>query len=355
MANILEIEHLKTFFVTDQGVVKPVRDVSLTLGEGEVLGIVGESGSGKSVTMLSVMGLLARNGYVGQGRVTFDGQEIFNIQPEGEDVTIKQLKQEKKAYEAKMRKYRGKEVGMIFQDPMTYLNPILTIGYQMSEGLKAHFKMSKKECRERNLRILELAGITNPKRRLSQYPFQLSGGMRQRVMIAQAISSYPKLLIADEPTTALDVTIQAQILDLMQALKNKIGTSIILITHDLGVVASMCSRIIILYGGQIMEQGTSREIFYQSKHPYTEGLLQSVANYDEEADESKKLVPIEGTPPDLLKPPAGCAFVDRCKYAMKICKTHEPEMRQISPTHACKCFRCYPEVESLTKGGAAND
>ena len=347
MSKLLEVKNLCTEFSSKNGTVRAVRNVSWSIEQGEVLGIVGESGSGKSVSMLSIMGLLADNGKVTNGEIIFEGKDLSPAKLK--------TKSELKAHDQMMQKIRCKEIGMIFQDPMTYLNPILTIGYQMSEGLKAHFKMSKKECRERNLRILELAGITNPKRRLSQYPFQLSGGMRQRVMIAQAISSYPKLLIADEPTTALDVTIQAQILDLMQALKNKIGTSIILITHDLGVVASMCSRIIILYGGQIMEQGTSREIFYQSKHPYTEGLLQSVANYDEEADESKKLVPIEGTPPDLLKPPAGCAFVDRCKYAMKICKTHEPEMRQISPTHACKCFRCYPEVESLTKGGAAND
>ena len=354
MANILEIEGLKTYFATGHGLVQAVRDNTLHVEEGEILGIVGESGSGKSVTMFSVMGLLARNGYVGQGRVVFDGKEVFNIHHEEETVSLRTLRQEKHDYESKMREYRGKDIGMIFQDPMTYLNPILTVGYQMAEGLKKHFNMSKEECRKRSLEMLKLVGITNPERRLTQYPFELSGGMRQRVMIAIAMSSFPKLLIADEPTTALDVTIQAQILDLMRGLKDKMGMSIILITHDLGVVASMCTRIIIMYGGQIMEQGTDREIFYESKHPYTEGLLQSIASYDEEADESKKLVPIEGTPPDLLKPPKGCAFVDRCKYAMKVCKEHEPEMRQLTPTHACKCFLCYPEVESLQKGEVVN-
>ncbi len=348
--HILEVEHLRSFFTTDNGVVKPVRDVSFKLESGEILGIVGESGSGKSVTMFSVMGLLAKNGYVGQGRVVFEGKELLHIQP-GEDwVDLRALKEQKEEYEKKLEDIRGKDIGMIFQDPMTYLNPILTIGFQMSEGLKRYFHLSNEECRKRNIEMLEMVGITNAEKRLSQYPFELSGGMRQRVMIAMALNARPKLLIADEPTTALDVTIQAQILELMQELKEKIGMSIILITHDLGVVASMCTHVIIMYGGQIMEEGSDMDIFYHSRHPYTEGLLNSVTTYDEKTKAKRRLEPIEGSPPDLRKPPIGCAFVDRCKYAMKLCKEYEPPVTQLSDTHSCKCWLCNPEVTALKEG-----
>ena len=348
--HILEVEHLKSFFTTQNGVVKPVRDVSFKVDTGEILGIVGESGSGKSVTMFSVMGLLAANGYIGQGRVTFAGQELLHVEPAEDYQEISKLKAIKSAYEKRLEDIRGKDIGMIFQDPMTYLNPVLTVGYQMTEGLKRYFHYSGEECKKRNIEMLEMVGITNAEKRLSQYPFELSGGMRQRVMIAMALNSRPKLLIADEPTTALDVTIQAQILELMQTLKEKIGMSIILITHDLGVVASMCTHIIIMYGGQIMEEGTDMDIFYHSRHPYTEGLLHSVATYDEATQTKRRLEPIEGSPPDLRQPPVGCAFVDRCKYAMKICKQYEPESISLSETHSCKCWRCHPDVMATKEG-----
>ncbi len=343
--NILEVEHLKTYFLTEQGIVRPVRDVSFTVQEGEILGIVGESGSGKSVTMLSVMGLLAKNGYVGQGTVRFDGQTLMDLPEASGEIPFSQLRRQKREYEKKMEEIRGREIGMIFQDPMTFLNPILTVGYQMSEGLRRHFGLSRPECRKKNREMLNLVGITNAEQRLSQYPFELSGGMRQRVLIASALGSNPKLLIADEPTTALDVTIQAQILQLIGDLKEKIQMATVLITHDLGVVASVCTRILILYGGEIVEEGTDREIFYEGKHPYTEGLLNSVAKDEALSGRARKLVPIEGSPPDLLKPPAGCSFADRCRYAMRICKERAPENIRFSDTHSCKCWLSHPEVE----------
>ncbi|MEG0835692.1 MAG: ABC transporter ATP-binding protein [Clostridiales bacterium] len=345
---VLEVENLKTFFKTDNGVVKAVRDISFFLEQREILGIVGESGSGKSVSMFSILGLLARNGYIGQGRINFDGQELLNVCAEKEFCDLSYLKKIKKQYEKQMTSYRGKDIGIIFQDPMTYLNPILTVGYQMSESLKRHFNYSNAECKKKNKLMLETVGITNAEKRLKQYPFELSGGMRQRVMIAMALTSNPRLLIADEPTTALDVTIQAQILELMKSLQQSSDMSIILITHDLGVVASMCTRIIIMYGGQIMEEGTDREIFYQHRHPYTSGLLKSIAKYEENREDKPiKLVPIEGSPPDLLQPPQGCAFVDRCEQAMTVCKHFEPQTIQLSSTHRCKCFLCYPQVNKL--------
>ena len=348
---VLEVEHLRSFFNTENGVVRPVRDVSFEVKQGEVLGIVGESGSGKSVTMFSVMGLLAKNGYVGQGRITFNGETLLELKPQTDDVDLHTLRNEKMSYEKRMQDIRGKDIGMIFQDPMTYLNPLLTVGYQMSEGLKRYFHLSNKECRMRNIEMLEMVGITNAEKRLSQYPFELSGGMRQRIMIAMALNSKPKLLIADEPTTALDVTIQAQILELMQSLQKKIGMSIILITHDLGVVASMCTHIIIMYGGQIMEEGSDMDIFYSPRHPYTEGLLKSVATCNDTLEGKRKLEPIPGSPPDLRKPPQGCAFVDRCKYAMKICKAYEPPVVSLSDTHSCKCWRCHPKVMAMEQEG----
>ncbi len=363
---ILEVEHLRTFFLTDQGLVKPVRDVSFKLEQGEILGIVGESGSGKSVTMYSVMGLLAKNGIIGNGRVMFDGKEILNVNLPANEVEVETLQKIKRDYQKSMQEVRGNEIAMIFQDPMSYLNPLFKIGFQMSEGLKRHYHFSDEECRKRNIEMLEMVGINQPDKRLEQYPHELSGGMRQRVLIATAMSSHPKLLIADEPTTALDVTIQAQILDLMKDLKEKTGMSIILITHDLGVVANMCTRIMIMYGGQLMESGTDREIFYEPRHPYTEGLLNSVANVEETAEDIKqdggeydvapyadarpRLKPIEGSPPDLLAPPKGCAFVDRCEYAMKLCKENEPPRFKLSETHYCKCWLCHPDVEKIQKG-----
>lgn len=347
--NILEVKNLKTYFVTDRGLVRPVRDVSFHVGDGEIIGIVGESGSGKSVTMYSAIGLVAKNGYVTQGTVRFDGKELMEIPPRSGEVSVKALKAEKREYERITQDIRGRDVGMVFQDPMTYLNPVLTVGYQMKEGLKRHFGWGSKQCAARCVEMLRLVGITNAEERMKQYPYELSGGMRQRVLIAATLCSRPKLLIADEPTTALDVTIQAQILQLIKDLKDEMNMATILITHDLGVVASMCSRILIMYGGEIVEEGADREIFYQHSHPYTEGLLHSVANHQEGR---RKLEPIEGSPPDLLHPPSGCGFADRCKYAMKICRSAPPPLYTLSQTHLCRCWRCHPDAP---KRGQTNE
>ena len=356
MGRILETEHLKTVFRTQNGIVKAARDVSFHVDEGEVLGIVGESGSGKSVCMLSIMGLLASTGFISGGTVRFDGQTMLDVPAdsfpaEPADADFRKLSRIKKEYERRVRKLRGASIGMVFQDPMTFLNPVLTIGYQLTEGIRNHRHISKREAQEKSLEQLKLVGVTDPERRLSQYPFELSGGMRQRIMIAMALMCEPKLLIADEPTTALDVTIQAQILDLMKDLQERTGMSIIMITHDLGVVASMCSRIVIMYGGQVMEEGTDREIFYEPKHPYTKGLLNSINSTEEEENEAekKRLEPIPGSPPDLLAPPAGCAFVDRCEYAMKLCKEHAPYETEFSGTHRCRCWLHDQKVQELLR------
>lgn len=332
---LLEIENLSTEFATDNGTVKAVRDVTFHIDKGEAVGIVGESGSGKSVTMLSVMGLLGQNGKVASGNIVFDGKDIS-------PVTL--AKKGKKEYENVMQKIRGKEIGMIFQDPMTFLNPIIKIGKQLTETILLHEDITKEEATKRAIELLELVGIPNPKTRLNQYPHEFSGGMRQRIIIACALSCNPKLIIADEPTTALDVTIQAQVLELITDLKEKLGTSVLMITHDLGVVASMCSRIVIMYGGKVVEQGTADEIFYEGKHPYTLGLLNSINN--PEAEVKEPLVPIPGSPPDLLKPPAGCPFVDRCTKSMRICKEQMPEYTVFSDTHQCACWLNHP----LAKG-----
>ena len=283
---LLEIKDEKLSFFTPAGEVKALNGVSFSMNEGEVLGIVGESGSGKSVTAYSIMGLTAYPGKLIGGTIYFNGHQI------------------EKMSEKEMRKIRGNEVSIIFQDPMTSLNPVYTIGNQITEVIRLHTGKSKKEAYDRAKELLELVGINEPTKRLKQYPHELSGGMRQRVMIAIALACEPKLLIADEPTTALDVTIQAQILELMQELRQKLGMSIIMITHDLGVVASMCERIAVMYAGHIVEYGTADEIFYEPKHEYTKGLINSIPKLS--AQEIERLVPIEGQPVDLLNPPAGC-------------------------------------------------
>ncbi|MDD7739873.1 MAG: ABC transporter ATP-binding protein [Fusicatenibacter sp.] len=326
--SLLEINHLTTSFSTPQGTVRAVRDVSYHVDEGEVLGIVGESGSGKSVGMLTLMGLLAENGKVEEGKILFDGKDIS---PSGMNT-----RKEKQEYEKKMQEIRGREIGMIFQDPMTFLNPILKIGTQLTEGIRKHEKCSKGEAREKAVSLMKQVGIPSPEKRLEQYPFEFSGGMRQRIIIAAALACDPKLIIADEPTTALDVTVQAQILELLKKLTKERGTSVIMITHDLGVVATMCDRIAIMYAGKIVEEGTTDEIFYNPKHPYTMGLLNSINNSSKEDDEP--LVPIPGTPPDLLKLPKGCAFMSRCPYTMKICEVQMPPMSRYSETHCCHCW-----------------
>ena len=323
-SNLLEVRDLTVNFTTDQGTVYAVRDVSFDLKPGEILGIVGESGSGKSVSMYAIMGLLAENGRVEGGKVLFDGQDISAAAFASE-----------KEYDKAMRKIRGNTMTMIFQDPMTFLNPVLTIEKQLVEPILNHTQLSRKEASALALELMRQVGIPSPERRIRQYPHEFSGGMRQRIIIAIALANRPKLIIADEPTTALDVTIQAQILDLIREMTRRAGSSTIMITHDLGVVASMCDRINIMYGGKIVETGTDREIFYDPNHPYTQGLLACINNPEQE---DRELHPIPGSPPDLLKPPAGCPFVDRCSKAMKICKLQMPEVTRFSPTHESACW-----------------
>ncbi len=330
---MLDIKHLTTEFATENGTVRAVRDVSLHVDKGEVLGIVGESGSGKSQTMFSVMGLLAQNGKIAEGSITIDGEEIS-------PAVIK----DKKEYEAKMDRIRGNDMAMIFQDPMTFLNPVLRIQTQLIEPIMNHNPgISKQEAISRAIELMRKVGIPSPETRIRQYPFQFSGGMRQRIIIAIALACDPKIIIADEPTTALDVTIQAQVLELISNLKDEIDSGIIMITHDLGVVASICDRIAIMYGGKIVEEGTTDEIFYDPKHPYTKGLLSCISNPDE--IERKELHPIPGSPPDLLNIENNCPFADRCDKAMKVCKMGMPKPEKFSETHFCSCWLNHPYAQ----------
>ena len=315
---LVDIQHERLSFFTPAGEVKALNDVSIHLNDGEVLGIVGESGSGKSVTAYSLMGLTAYPGKLVGGTIDFNGHRINDLS------------------EKEFRKIRGNEVSIIFQDPMTSLNPVYTIGNQIMEVILLHTDKNKEQARARAKELLELVGINEPEKRLKQYPHELSGGMRQRDMIAIALACEPKLLIADEPTTALDVTIQAQILELMMDLKKKLGMAIIMITHDLGVVASMCDRIAVMYAGRIVEYGTTDDIFYNPKHEYTKGLLKSIPRLD--AKEHERLVPIEGTPIDLLNPPAGCPFAPRCSNCMKICLREMAPVTTFDDVHYTQCW-----------------
>ena len=301
---LLSVRNLKTSFFTHVGEVKAVRGISFDVNEGEVLGIVDESGSGKSVTSLSIMGLLQYPGRVVDGEILLNGEDILTYSKN------------------QMRRVRGKEIAMIFQDPMTSLNPVYTIGNQIMEMILEHEKMSRREARARAIEMLKLVGIPAAEKRIDSYPHEFSGGMRQRVMIALALSCNPKLLIADEPTTALDVTIQAQILNLIKKLNRQFGMTTMLITHDLGVVATVCDKVAVMYGGLIMEYGTADEIFYHPRHPYTMGLLGSIPHVD--GGEKRRLIPIDGTPPDLINPPKGCPFSTRCKYCMNVCTQEQP-------------------------------
>ena len=315
---LVDIQHERLSFFTPAGEVKALNDVSIHLNDGEVLGIVGESGSGKSVTAYSLMGLTAYPGKLVGGTIDFNGHRINDLS------------------EKEFRKIRGNEVSIIFQDPMTSLNPVYTIGNQIMEVILLHTDKNKEQARARAKELLELVGINEPEKRLKQYPHELSGGMRQRVMIAIAFACDPKILICDEPTTALDVTIQAQILELMMELKEKLGMAIIMITHDLGVVASMCDRIAVMYAGRIVEYGTTDDIFYNPKHEYTKGLLKSIPRLD--AKEHERLVPIEGTPIDLLNPPAGCPFAPRCSNCMKICLREMAPVTTFDDVHYTQCW-----------------
>ncbi|WP_096272672.1 ABC transporter ATP-binding protein [Paucisalibacillus globulus] len=317
MEKILEVKDLHVTFTTYGGTVQAVRGVDFHLNKGETLAIVGESGCGKSVTSNAIMGLIPNPpGKISGGKILFKGKDLTKLQ------------------EKKMRSIRGVDISMIFQDPMTALNPTLTIGTQLMEGLKQHRKVSDKEAKKRALEMMDLVGIPNPEERMKQYPHQFSGGMRQRIVIAIALICEPELLIADEPTTALDVTIQAQILELFEKIQEVTGVSIILITHDLGVVAKIADRIAVMYAGKIIETGTKREIFYKPQHPYTRGLLNSVPRLDAKG----KLKPIDGTPPDLFSPPKGCPFTARCPMAMEVCNKIYPGSTTLSDSHSVDCW-----------------
>ena len=316
---LLELKDLSISFYNKTGEIQAVRGISYTLHKGEVLGIVGESGSGKSVSSHGILRLTPDTGKVKQGEILFHGKDI--------------LKMSKK----ELQELRGNKIAMIFQDPMTSLDPLFTVEYQLNESLKKHTDLDGNGRRLRMIHLLELVGINQPERRLKQYPYEFSGGMRQRVMIAMALSCDPELLIADEPTTALDVTIQAQIVELLKELKDKLGMAIIFITHDLGVVSEICDKIIVMYAGKIVEEGTSRQIFYQRCHPYTEGLLASVPKLD--SDVNEKLKPIKGNPPDMSCVKPGCAFAPRCSCAMQICVKEEPPQYELDDTHVVSCWQ----------------
>jgi len=315
---LLEVKDLKVKFATGEGYVNAVNGISYYLDAGKVLGIVGESGSGKSVNSYAVMQILEENSIIEPGSsVKFDGTELIG------------------AKESVLRTVRGNKISMIFQDPMTSLNPTYTVGKQLMEAILLHTKRNKKEAKERAIELLRLVNINEPEKRINQYPFELSGGMRQRVGIAMALACEPDIVIADEPTTALDVTIQAQIIDLLLSLQKKFGMAIIMITHDLGVIAQICDEVIVMYAGSICEQGSADEIFYNPKHEYTKGLLKSIPTL---STMGQKLQPISGTPIDLLNMPKGCAFAPRCEKCMKICLNRKPERMQINDMHAATCW-----------------
>ena len=322
--HIIDVKDLEVDFKTEGGIVHAVRGVTLEVNEGEIVGLVGESGSGKSVTMYAIMGLLSEGGRIVGGEIAIDGESISE-----KDFP------DKKAYDKAMNDMRGGRLAMVFQDPMTFLNPTKTIGAQIMEVITNHSDCTVIEARKRALQLMRQVGIPSPEKRFGQYPHEFSGGMRQRIIIAIALANRPRVMIADEPTTALDVTIQAQVLDLIQNLSRQEGSSVILITHDLGVVASLCDYVYIMYGGRIVESGTDQEIYYDARHPYTKGLLSCVPD-PEHPD--RPLVPIPGSPPDLLSPPKGCPFVDRCGSAMRICKEEMPVFTQFTENHKSACW-----------------
>ena len=329
--HLLSVQDLHTSFFTDSGEVHAVNGVSFNLDPGEVLGIVGESGSGKSVTAYSIMQILADTGRITSGHILYKGQDLTTWDAQ------------------QMSGFRGKCCSIVFQDPMTSLNPVFTIGNQLREAIELHTDRKGKASLARAIEMLELVGINEPQKRVKQYPHELSGGMRQRVMIAMALACEPDILIADEPTTALDVTIQAQILELMQSLQKKMGMAVILVTHDLGVIADMCDNIIVMYGGHICERGTAEEIFYNPRHEYTKGLLRSIPNVN---NMKEKLIPIAGTPINVLNLPKGCAFCARCDEAMKICLEQQPEELTINENHKAACWMNVRRMLEEEGGGA---
>lgn len=331
--SLLEVKHLHTFFKTKRGIVKAVNDVTYSLEAGETLGIVGESGSGKSVSAMSILRLLDGNGYIESGDITFNGRDVVNCS-------------DKEMYEI-----RGNEISVIFQEPMTSLNPVFTIEKQIGEVFRIHQGMDKKQASAEAVRMLSEVKIPNPERVAKQYPFQLSGGMRQRVMIAMALACKPKLLIADEPTTALDVTIQAQILKLMNEMKEKLGTSILFITHDLGVINEMADKVAVMYCGQVVEMAEAKTIFSDDgySHPYTEGLMTSIPRLD--TPKGEKLDPIPGAVPNPLYLPKGCKFAPRCKYCQQRCMEEQPELVEVAPNHQIRCFYAEKAVRSKNADG----
>lgn len=330
---LVDIQHERLSFFTPAGEVKALNDVSIHLNDGEVLGIVGESGSGKSVTAYSLMGLTAYPGKLVGGTIDFNGHRINDLS------------------EKEFRKIRGNEVSIIFQDPMTSLNPVYTIGNQIMEVILLHTDKNKEQARARAKELLELVGINEPEKRLKQYPHELSGGMRQRVMIAIAFACDPKILICDEPTTALDVTIQGQILDIIKELQREHNTSVIMITHDLGVVANIAQKIAVMYSGMIVERGNCEDIFYRPRHPYTWALIRSVPRLD--LENKQVLASIPGTPPDLLNPPVGCPFCTRCEYCMEICKEQMPEVTEFGDGHEASCWLHHPLAPKVEMPGEA--
>lgn len=322
---LLEVKDLRVSFFTPVGEVKAVGGITYDLNYGEVMGIVGESGSGKSVEAYSIMGLLQSPGRVVGGSITFDGEDVLAKNPK------------------EMQDFRGNSVSMIFQNPMTCLNPVYTVGNQLIEAVRCHKKVTKAEAKAKAIQMLELVGINNPERRMGQFPHEFSGGMRQRVMIAMGLICDPKMLIADEPTTALDVTIQAQIIELMKDIQKKTGMAIVFITHNLGVVAEICDRVSVMYAGKIVEQGDVEDIFYRPRHPYTLGLLRSMPRVD--AEEYERLIPIEGTPVDMLNPPSGCPFGPRCEHCMNICLRMEPPRIDLGKGHTAACWLLIDEAK----------
>jgi len=318
---LLEIKGLKTYFFTDEGVVRAVDGIDLHIDKGETLGIVGESGCGKTVTALSIMKLIAMPpGRIVEGQILYQGRDLVSLPP------------------AQMRKVRGKEISMVFQEPMTSLNPVFTVGEQIAEAIRLHEGLGRRDAMDKTVEMLKIVHIPNPDRRVKEYPHQLSGGMRQRVMIAMALSCNPKLLIADEPTTALDVTIQAQILELLNELKAKLGMAVMLITHDMGVIAETAQRVVVMYAAKVAEEAPVKELFKEPLHPYTQGLLRSIPRIDTAAIQKQRLQAIPGVVPQLIDVPPGCRFAPRCQFVKAVCSEKDPVIKEVKPGHKVSCW-----------------